>query len=331
MKHLHQSYHNRHAPELYGDFWFNTEPISLHALQNQTAVLFFWDYSLPQSQNLIPLINRLYSEYNEYGVVIIGVHSPEFFFGKNPQHLEQAIKQHQIIFPVLADNDRLITTAYAITSIPSICLIDHHLDVYDIFAEKFSPERIERSLQYLLRQSGFRGELSMLAYSSEKEYGLLEQPIHEIFTGYSHGALGNPEGYSPELPAEYADPKIYFRNKFYAHGIWCASKSSFEYIGEPDAGYIIFSSDSEQVDILIGSSEQCAVTVLRNDVPIDKRYRGDNITYDQNGNSLLHVKEPHLFSVMKQNDEFCTIKCIPSSAGIAWYMFACRTLRIHLQ
>ncbi|MBW7888586.1 MAG: redoxin domain-containing protein [Bacteroidetes bacterium] len=324
MKTLYQTLQSRRAPELYGDFWFNSEPLSLRALQGNPIILFFWDYTSPHSLRMIPFINGLCTLYAEYGVICIGVHSPEFFFGKDARKVEAAVKKNLMLFPVLTDNDRLVTDAYCITAVPSLCLIDHKGDIYDIIADNFQPERIERSMQYLLRQSGYYGDLPILLNPEFNErFDDAENPANNLFLGYIHGSLGNPEGYSPELPAEYADPALYINGKFYAHGTWIAGKSSFEYAGKPNEGYLLCHTNGKNLDALIGSETPAQVTVLVDDKNILPKNCGNEIRQTAKNETCIDIHEPKLYSVLQQNtDPHHLVKFVPQQSGIVFYMFS---------
>lgn len=321
MKTLYQSYQSTKAPELYGDYWFNSEPISIRSLQGEMVMLFFWDSISVSSQKMLELIKDWHSRYAELGLYFIGVHISEFEFAKKPQKIEAAIKKHSIAFPFVADNDRLISNAYKISSAPSIVLIDASGNIYDVVAQNFSVMRLERSMQYLLRQAGFFGELPQLQ-SFEGEEALHEY-VPEIYTGYLHGALGNPEGYSPELPAHYEDPMMYTSGKFYAHGIWRAEKNGFLYEGKPNEGYLICQSTGDNIDALIGSDQKKSIRVYVDDSPVPVSNMGSEIRRDSKGNTFLSVSEPQLFSIFRHTDDSNHfIKMIPSSSGMSFYMFS---------
>ena len=326
MKSLHLTYQHSRAPEIYGDNWFNSHPLSIRELQGRPVLLFFCDYTSAQSQELITLINGLSALYDEYGLACIAIHSPEFSFGKDPKRVDQWIKKNLVLFPVLTDNERPITNAYRISSVPAICLVDNKGDIYDTITESFVPERIERSVQYLLRQSGYRGELPILVNPAyDISYSLTSKVVKEIFTGYYHGALGNPEGYSPELAADYADPKLYFRGKFYAHGIWHAERNAFAYEGEPDSGYVVCQTEGDIVDAVIGSKIKTSVRIECDDAAVKLINMGHDLKKDKQGNTYLTVEEPQLFSLFqKNNDELHTLKLVPMSSDITFYMFSFR-------
>lgn len=325
MKSLHLTYQHFHAPEIYGDHWFNSEPLSIRELQGRPVLLFFCDRYSPQSQQLVPLINGLHALYYEYGLTCIGIHSPEFPFGKDPRNIEQWIKKDLVLFPVLADNEHPITDAYRISSIPTICLIDNKGDVYDTITRSFTPERVERSVQFLLRQSGYRGELPILLNPAlDTRYFMAGEVVREIYTGYSHGALGNPEGYNPELSSEYVDPKIYFDGKFYANGIWRAERSAFVSNGSANEEYLICRSEGDETNILVGSETKTTVKIEIDNEPLRIVNIGDDVQKDKQGNTFITVEEPKLFSILKKNNsESHTLKFTPQSAGVSFYMITC--------
>ncbi|MBI2428350.1 MAG: redoxin domain-containing protein [Ignavibacteriales bacterium] len=327
MKSRQLTYQHFHAPEIFGDHWFNSEPLSIRELHGRPALLFFCDRYSPQSQQLVPLINGLHALYYEYGLTCIGIHSPEFQFGKDPKRIEQWIKKDLVLFPVLADNEHPITDAYRISTIPSICLIDNKGDVYDTITGSFTPERIERSVQFLLRQSGYRGELPILLNPAlDTKYLMAGEVVREIYTGYHHGALGNPEGYNPELASQYIDPKIYFDGKFYAHGIWRAERSCIISEGNPGEDYLMCRTEGDEVNILLECETKATVKIEIDGEPIRIVNIGNDVQKGKQGDTFITVEEPRLFSVLKRNNsESRTLKFIPQSAGVRFYMITFET------
>ncbi len=320
MKTLHQPYQSNKAPELYGDYWFNSEPLSIRAMQGQMILLFFWNYTSPASLQMLSLVKNWFDSYGELGLVCIGVHSPEFSFSKNPRTVEETLKKHSVQFPVVADNDRLIASAYRISEFPTLVLVGANGNLYDVVTQSFSVSRLERSIQYLLRQSGFFGELPMLQ-SLENERSQ-EQYSLEIYTGYVHGSLGNSEGYSPELSSVYEDPNIYIEGKFYAHGIWRAERNAFHYEGEPNEGYVICLSDGKNVDVLIGSEQKNSIRINVDDAPMPIEQMGSDVHRDAKGNSFVTTGEPQLVSVFRNaHSKKHSVKFIPTYTGITFYMF----------
>lgn len=309
------------APELYGDHWYNSAPLSLGSMQGQNVLLFFWNYSSPASLRLLPLIKDWNTIYAELGLICIGVHSPEFSFGAEPKNVQDFLKKNSVEFPIVADNDRLIAGAYRISRFPTLVLISSNGNIYDMVTETFSLSRLERSVQYLLRQSGFFGQLPMLqSIETERSW---EESAYELSTGYIHGSLGNTEGYSPELSAEYRDPGIYVEGKFYAHGIWRADRNSFHYEGEPNDGYLVCTSAGENIDVLVGSSEKSTLRLRADDTQLHVEQMGRDLKLDAKGNSVVAVSEPQFLSLFHATSkDLRAVKFIPSASGMTFYKFS---------
>lgn len=96
------------APQIGGvQKWINSEPLNLELLKKQGKVVLvtFWAYSCINCIRTLPYLNDLYEKYHDKGLVIIGIHSPEFEFEKDEQNVEKAVKEDKIKYPVALDND----------------------------------------------------------------------------------------------------------------------------------------------------------------------------------------------------------------------------------
>lgn len=323
MKTLRQTYQPQavRAPELYGDRWFNSEPLSLRAAEGQNILLFFWTYTSPGSLRMLSVIKEWYEEYSALGLICVGVHTPEFPFARLPQNVDAVLRSHDIRFPIVADNDRVIAEAYRISELPSVVLIGSNGNIYDTVTALSSFTRLERSMQYLLRQSGFFGELPPLRSYGDAPDGRISSV--EMTTGYLRGSLGNTEGYSPELPAEYRDPQYYVEGKFYAHGIWRAERNAFQYAGPPNEGYIICSSGGEDIEVLIGSEHKANVAIRVDDGSMLLEQMNTDVKRDAKGNTSIAVGEPQFFSVFRAvQKEYHVVKFIPAQTGVTFYKFS---------
>ena len=82
------------APELNVSAWYNTEPLTLASLRGKVVVIDFWTYSCINCLRALPHMRQIWDRYKGNGLVLIGVHSPEFDFEKDEKNLEAAIKRH---------------------------------------------------------------------------------------------------------------------------------------------------------------------------------------------------------------------------------------------
>ncbi len=113
------------APELVGIAgWLNSEPVTLAQLRGKVVLIDFWTYSCINCQRTQPYVNAWYSTYEKDGLVVIGVHAPEFAFEKVPANVQQAVKAAGITYPVALDNDFKTWQAYDNRYWPAKYLID---------------------------------------------------------------------------------------------------------------------------------------------------------------------------------------------------------------
>jgi thiol-disulfide isomerase/thioredoxin len=103
----------------------NTDGVSISDVADEKVVLVeFWTYSCFNCQNAQPHINALYEEYNDDGLLVIGVHTPEFGFEKDISNVQEAVRQANIRYPVVLDNHYAIWSAYGQRFWPAWYLID---------------------------------------------------------------------------------------------------------------------------------------------------------------------------------------------------------------
>ncbi|MGE5313876.1 MAG: redoxin domain-containing protein [Acidobacteriota bacterium] len=312
---------DRRAPELYGNYWFNSRPLTLRAMQGDVVLLFFWDHASAASLRVLRHINRMHEEYGPMGLRIIGVQVADYAVVRDPAKKESIIASYNIRFPIVADDERRIADSYRVDTMPTACLIAPNGDIYDMQVPKGSASRVERSVQYLLRQAGYFGELPFVEYRDDQYRDYSPGVVTPDFDlGYLRGSLGNSEGYSPELPAEYHDPGYHIEGKFYAEGIWTAGRRSFEYAGT-DNGYILFPYTGYDLAIVSGNERQTdTVRVLMDERPVDAAIRGSDIFVDDNGNTMVKtniLRSVHLISSEAAASHI--IKLLPSRQGTAFY------------
>jgi thiol-disulfide isomerase/thioredoxin len=125
------------APEFVGiEKWLNSEPLTQASLKGKVVLIDFWTYSCINCIRTLPYVTKWYDTYKDDGLVVVGVHTPEFAFEKVTANVETAIKRHKINYPVAQDNNYDTWSAYNNRYWPAEYLIDQQGNiVYTHFGE----------------------------------------------------------------------------------------------------------------------------------------------------------------------------------------------------
>jgi thiol-disulfide isomerase/thioredoxin len=104
--------------------WFNSPALSLAALKGQVVLVDFWTYACINCLRTLPHVNRWAETYRNQGLVVVGVHTPEFAFERSASNVQAAIKRHGVKYPVAMDNDHATWKAYENRYWPAHYLVD---------------------------------------------------------------------------------------------------------------------------------------------------------------------------------------------------------------
>jgi thiol-disulfide isomerase/thioredoxin len=113
------------APEFTGvDKWLNSDPLTMQQLRGKVVLVDFWTYTCGNCINTLPYVKSWYQKYQSQGLVVVGVHTPEYAFEHNTDNVKAAIKHFDIRYPVAQDNEYATWNAYSNQYWPAVYLID---------------------------------------------------------------------------------------------------------------------------------------------------------------------------------------------------------------
>ena len=113
------------APEFVGlDHWLNAAPLRMAQLRGKLVLVDFWTYGCVNCVNTVPYIKTWYQRYKDQGLVVVGVHTPEFAFEREPANVLQAVQRLGITYPVAQDNGYTTWNAWSNQYWPAIYLVD---------------------------------------------------------------------------------------------------------------------------------------------------------------------------------------------------------------
>jgi len=290
------------APDLVGiAHYLNTTPQDLVEEMKGKVVLYdIWTYSCINCIRTLPYITSWNDKYSNEGLLIIGIHSPEFEFEKIPENVKLAIAKHGITYPVVMDNDWETWKAFENRYWPRKYIADHEGYIrYDHIGEGAYQET-EKIIQQLLKERSL--SLGLQAPSAEsfvdiEEFEHTSFRTPELYFGYKlaqgRNQLGSPEGFNQNVTIKYTDPSSLDLHKFYLVGNWKNLKDSMKL--ETETGSIKVLYHAKEVNIV--TSNHADLEIFLDGVPLDAKYSGTDIEY---GNKLT-VSEPNLYNIIKSD------------------------------
>jgi thiol-disulfide isomerase/thioredoxin len=319
------------APEIAPGDWLNSDhPLTMAALRGRAVLVDFWEYSCVNCLRTLPYLREWHNRYARW-LAIIGVHSPEFPFGRERQQIEQAVRELDIRYPVLLDNDFKTWDAFANRFWPSKYLIDaqgyirfqsHGEGGYGLF---------EQAIQAVIAETEphltFPAVMQPLR-EEDRPGAVCYRPTPELHAGLDKGALGNPEGYASRVPVVYIMPEERQRGAFYVSGAWQASEQYIAYQGQNEAIIqlpyeavevnAVFSPHAELVERML-HPETVSVEIWQDDAPLTEAMRGDDVTDD----GRVLVDRPRMYNLIRnpgfeQHELTMRVK----SRGFALYAFS---------
>ncbi|MCX4163560.1 MULTISPECIES: thioredoxin family protein [Paraburkholderia] len=141
------------APEFTGiSTWLNSDPLTIQKLRGKVVLVDFWTYTCINCINTLPYVKSWNQKYKDQGLVVVGVHTPEYPFERDTDNVKTAIKRFGITYPVAQDNQYATWRAYDNQYWPAFYLIDKKGQVvYTHFGEG-DYAQTEAAIQALLAQ-----------------------------------------------------------------------------------------------------------------------------------------------------------------------------------
>lgn len=316
-------------PELFGDFWLNSEPVSVRDMRGNVLLVDFWDYSSNHCIRALPYVKDWERKYRDYGLVVVGVHTPEFVFGREEHNVRRAVQDSDISYPIVGDNEARIWNSFGSRTWPTKFLIDKDGFVRFMLQGEGSYDQFERAIQLLITEAGMRGELPELTApvrETDVQGAICYRITGEIRTGYLRGALGNTEGFSPESTIEFVDQGVYLPGRCYLNGKWRCEREGVRFAGGPkEEGTVSARYEASEVNAVLGPEEgkKCRVLVQQDGKWLRKNNRGRDVTVDKDGKTYVTIDRFRMFNIIK-NSEFGehAVRLSTKTAGLQLFCFS---------
>jgi thiol-disulfide isomerase/thioredoxin len=292
----------KQVPDLVGiAHHLNTTPEELEKEIEGKVVLYdIWTYSCINCIRTLPYITAWDDKYADQGLLIIGIHSPEFEFEKNPENVKMAIDKHGISYPVVLDNDMKTWKAFGNQYWPRKYIADHEGYIrYDHIGEGRYQET-EKVIQKLLKERSINlgiqiTSVEQLVDIKEFEHTNFRTP--ELYFGYkfaqNRNQLGNEEGFQPEQIVTYSNHSNVDVHKFYLTGNWKNFEDSMELVSE--TGEIKLLYNAKEVNIV--TTNNAELEIFLDGKPLPSEYSGKDVV----GNKIM-VSEAGLYNIINSEN-----------------------------
>ena len=308
------------VPEIRGiESWINSEPLTFEEQRGKVVLVDFWTYTCVNCIRTLPFLKAWHEKYADKGLVIVGVHTPEFEFEKDRQNVIEATEGFGLEWAVAQDNDFRTWRAFNNRYWPAKYLVDKDgLIRYTHFGEGAYDET-ELWIRGLLEEAG--------ADLSDVSAGTLPEPRHavrlsaldretgltrEIYAGFerNYSALLSSapyvlhQEYYEEEDAEifYTDPGDYKNHFLYLQGLWRNESERLVHARstENHEDYLALKFNATSVNAVMSPVEGGAyqVRVTLDDAPISPDAAGSDVEFDDAGNAYIVVDSARMYHIV---------------------------------
>jgi len=206
--------------------WLNSPPLTPEALRGKVVMVDFWTYSCINCLRALPFVESWYEKYKDHGLVVIGVHAPEFAFEKDPSNVRRAVADLKVTYPVALDNDYAIWQAFNNQYWPAHYFIDATGRIRGHHFGEGSYDESEQTLRKLLTDAG-QTDLPPAGMGPAKAVGVQAPPDEahdqspETYVGYRRAEnFASPGGFSQDQSHRYSAPAALKLNQWALNGSW---------------------------------------------------------------------------------------------------------------
>ncbi len=292
--------------------WVNSEPLTNESLRGKVVLIDFWTYSCINCIRTLPHLKEWDAKYRDKGLVIIGVHSPEFDFERDPKNVAQAVKRFGITYPVALDSQMKTWNAFKNNYWPAHYLIDRNGQVvYTHFGEG-EYDVTERNIQTLLGAGG-KIETKAEAVSTRDQ-------SPETYLGTTRATnFGSPEGFPGPLSGDMRDftfPTKLKPNNWALSGRWDATPE-FVRLNQP-GGALRYAFRAGKVFLVMGPATDGKPVKV--DVLLDGKPAGANAGHD---GATIAVDSERLYELLDFHGEAASgiLELRPQTPGVQIYAF----------
>ena len=211
--------------------WLNTQPLTPVGLRGKVVLISVWTYTCINSLRPLPYVRAWAEKYKNQGLVVIGVHTPEFGFEHDVTNVRRAVQELRIEYPIALDNNYAIWKAFSNEYWPAFYVIDAQGRIRHHQFGEGEYDQAERVIQKLLAEAGSGGAAHDLVsvqgrgVEAAPDWGSVKSP--ETYVGYGRAeSFTSPGGAAPDRRRVYAAPATFGLNDLALVGDWTVGRQA---------------------------------------------------------------------------------------------------------
>jgi thiol-disulfide isomerase/thioredoxin len=279
--------------------WLNSQPLTDEALQGRVVLIEFWTYSCVNWRRQLPYVRAWAEKYKDQGLVVVGVHSPEFSFEKNIDNIRWAARDMRVDYPIAVDNDHAIWRGFNNEYWPALYFADAKGKIRHRHFGEGEYEQSEKVIQRLLVETGVGGIRNELV-SVEPSGAEAQADWKHLQSGENYLGYERTENFAlsaaPDKRHVYSAPKRLGLNYWALSGDWTMGREAI-LLNQP-SGRIVYRFHARDLHLVMGPA--ASGPPLRFRVFIDGGAPGNahGVDVDDEGNGTM--KEPRMYQLVRQ-------------------------------
>jgi thiol-disulfide isomerase/thioredoxin len=279
--------------------WLNSPPLTPEGLRGSVVLVQFWTYTCVNWLRTLPYVRAWADRYGERGLVVLGVHTPEFPFEHDLVNVRRAAEELDVTYPVAVDNDYAVWNAFANHYWPALYVVDDRGRIRHHRFGEGDYELSERVVQQLLTEAGAGDswpepvDVSTDGVTTAADWDDLESG--ENYVGYERTqGFASPDGAVPEQRHLYAAPDRLRRNEWALTGDWTLRPGA-AVLNEPTGG-ISYRFHARDLNLVMAPPEK----PVRFRIRVDGQPPGDAHGSDVDAQGEGLADEPRLYQLVRQ-------------------------------
>ena len=289
-------------PELPLMTWLDREPVSHARLEGKIVLIDFWDYTRLACLRALPRLLAWHRLYRDLGLMVIGIHTPEFPFARETENIEAFLADHPIDYAIALDNDYQAWRAFHNHAWPGRYLFDARgvLRYYHFGDGDFSgcEDAIRECLRSLSPGAPLPDPTAETATGPQRASSAVITP--DLYLGSEKGRLGNTEAIVPGEVVRFRLPGRREAGRVCVEGRWQAELKYLE-SAESEPTYLHVRYSAAEVGLITGHDGQATIEIdiHLDGEPLDRLRQGKDVRLSQTGNPTCRVRRPRLYRLVR--------------------------------